>query len=792
MNRPVTIGNVHNMSLENFSSERPHLVAQFSCKTEAQDCMPVGAWKYELSVCCAAIWLHDMYCVTVRGVILTLQTSNVSGVIFKNVSKVTVQLLTTRYSSSDHYCLGIAIYEADTVKVQSSSASNCTYGLVFNSTTNIHINDITTTYNKWGVVLLETHNASITNTIVNNHKVGAFLRFVNNINITNTTASYSLIFGLHLWNMNNTNIINTTATHNGADGMYLDSMNNTHIIDVTATHNAWEGIFLYNMNNTSVINTATKYNGWEGMGFRNMNNTHITNITSTLNNGAKAFGELVLSGQVTIFWSTHTLIYNSSFTGISTSRTVTTEDPNSLPVVFWLRQSTLHISGCNFTSNHISAIRGDTSNITVSGNLIFSSNRALVGTALILVKDSILSPAENSHIHFLDNHATDTGGALYIGTNIKYYSWAQNTQCFLNTEGSRSQPRFVFVNNSAGMGGDILYGGDVALGWDGEWNCLDSFKNISNISQNGLSLISSDPSRVCLCNGTGLPDCLTLADPTPHSIYPGQSINISAVVVGQDFGTVAGSVYAQFLPNSSSGNLPQLQSWQKVQAGTQHNCSNLHYTILSHSEVSETTLVLTAHNSYVPKFLTKTDPKYVSWVKSYYHTSATKPLLYSDNPVYINISLLPCPPGFMLTTHPPFRCDCGWLLRSMNGVACYIQDQTIGRSGLLWVGMIQEDNGTNGTLAASKYCPLNYCNQEESNVILSKPDSQCNYNHSGILCGGCQPGLSLALGSAQCLPCSNNYLALLIPFTLAGPILMGVIKLLDLTISQGTLNGLTF
>ena len=26
-------------------------------------------------------------------------------------------------------------------------------------------------------------------------------------------------------------------------------------------------------------------------------------------------------------------------------------------------------------------------------------------------------------------------------------------------------------------------------------------------------------------------------------------------------------------------------------------------------------------------------------------------------------------------------------------------------------------------------------------------DIQCNYNHSGILCGGCQPGLSLALGS---------------------------------------------
>ena len=94
-------------------------------------------------------------------------------------------------------------------------------------------------------------------------------------------------------------------------------------------------------------------------------------------------------------------------------------------------------------------------------------------------------------------------------------------------------------------------------------------------------------------------DSLTLADPTPHSIYPGQSINISAVVVGQDFGTVSGSVYAQFLHISPKKNLPQLKPWQKVQAVMQHNSSNLYYTILPQSDIPETTLVLTAHDSYV-------------------------------------------------------------------------------------------------------------------------------------------------------------------------------------------------
>jgi len=53
----------------------------------------------------------------------------------------------------------------------------------------------------------------------------------------------------------------------------------------------------------------------------------------------------------------------------------------------------------------------------------------------------------------------------------------------------------------------------------------------------------------------------------------------------------------------------------------------------------------------------------------------------------------------------------------MQGIQCYIQDQTIGRSGLLWVGMIQDHNKTNKTVVVPEYCPLDYCNQEEGNVL---------------------------------------------------------------------------
>ena len=66
-------------------------------------------------------------------------------------------------------------------------------------------------------------------------------------------------------------------------------------------------------------------------------------------------------------------------------------------------------------------------------------------------------------------------------------------------------------------------------------------------------------------------------------------------------------------------------------------------------------------------------------------------------------------------------------------------------------------------------------------------------NRFGILCGECQSEYSLALASNICLLCSDNVnLALLIFFAAAGILLVLFIEVLDMTVSQGTINGLIF
>ena len=693
----------------------------------------------------------------------------------------------------------------NTLMSNTVSLSNSRHGLSIQNMNNTKIIYVITGKNGMdGMVLRLTINSTIiTIVVINNFLNGVDLVSMRNTWLTNIRAINNTDSGIAMLEMDSTHIINTIASLNSI-GIELNQTKNTNLRSIRVTYNTLEGAYLFRTDNVSITVLIASHNQGNGISITLSQNVSITAASILDNFGLILFSKLFslnffqLNGQMSVWSSTGIIIQENSFVNINPPSSVSTTGPSTLPAIIALFQSTLEIRDCYFNQNHISAVRAHKSNITLSGNVVFSNNIAVTGTAFILVEGSIISLVRDSNVEFENNFATNTGGVFYVGAedNLYFAGTFSYGKCFLNTPRDRTKIQFRFVNNSAGIGGDILYGGQVEFSLDCGWNCLESFENISTVTpyKNNLSLISSSPSRVCFCDENELPDCMIFSALANYSIYPGQNILISAVTVGQDFGTVAGSVYAQYIKRSSADNIPELDHVEKIQSVQQYGCNLLKYSIYSPNNVSELILVLTAQESIVSianlqgYFYKYTETMF----QQYYHTSRIEPMLYSNVVVYITISILPCPVGFMLTTEPPFKCDCNQLLQQIHGVHCNIQHQTLGRSGLVWVGMTQNDNGTNGTLAASQYCPINYCNRQDINVTLVKPDSQCINNHLGILCGACQPGLSLALGSERCLPCSNKYLILLIPFTLAGPVLVGFITFLDLTVSQGTINGLIF
>ena len=103
------------------------------------------------------------------------------------------------------------------------------------------------------------------------------------------------------------------------------------------------------------------------------------------------------------------------------------------------------------------------------------------------------------------------------------------------------------------------------------------------------------------------------------------------------------------------------------------------------------------------------------------------------------IILQPCPQGFSL--HSEGYCLCDIILSSHipSLTQCNIDDQTIPRPANSWISAHTVNNSH--SYHVSLHCPFDYCLPHSSHLNLSTPDSQCQFNRSGLLCGQCQQGL---------------------------------------------------
>ena len=280
-----------------------------------------------------------------------------------------------------------------------------------------------------------------------------------------------------------------------------------------------------------------------------------------------------------------------------------------------------------------------------------------------------------------------------------------------------------------------------------------NFYNISNISDsilaNNLTTIASDPYKVCPCiNGTLQCSIKSIALP---QIYPGQTFNIIVATVGQENGTVPSSVVASFgLESTASVDMGQ------VSQTTAATCTSLTYTIFSQNKNENLSLATAGKCPYITQNL------------------------------QLKLILRHCPRGFELSGNPA-QCRCQERLLEYTQI-CTIDDQKIHRTSNFWLGY---DNTTRG-LVLHPYCPFDYCTPPPNNFTMEHSDLQCSYNRTRLLCGQCQPGFSLVLGTSRCLRCSDYYLALLPVFAVAGLALVIFLFVCRLTVARGTINGLIF
>ena len=458
------------------------------------------------------------------------------------------------------------------------------------------------------------------------------------------------------------------------------------------------------------------------------------------------------SGVVDLFFSQY--ILSAAVISDSTFRNNTAKSFQHASVLSVNLINTL-IGNSHFIGNHMTAVNAISSILTLSGNVTFIGNESpLDGGAFRLSASPYytgptLKLSLPVNVSFIDNHARLKGGAIYSSATGRPPPLTFS-QCLFQIEGlteSDDLPTVLyFGNNSAGVAGDAVYGGNLEA-------CNSVLeKTYFDGNDDNTSLITSDPSQVCFCE-YGRPQC----NVTQYNVtaYRGQSFTVLAVAVGQRNGTTPTVVLAETTGTAVLGDSNELQE-------TGRKCTQLNYSIASQNSFEQITL--SPHNG-------------------------TNTGLLPD--ISIKVTFLDCPIGFIQSSS---KCVCAVTPENSN-IACDIDSNNITTTGI-WIGIADND------FVFSDNCPPGYCRASGVTVNLqdsydnetnnSFPEQLCARNHSGQLCGQCRDGYSRIIGSNACRRCSNSYLALIIVFALVGVILVAFIFALNMTVSLGTINSIVF
>ena len=415
--------------------------------------------------------------------------------------------------------------------------------------------------------------------------------------------------------------------------------------------------------------------------------------------------------------------------------------------------------------------------------------------------------------YFYDTNTTvftankaDYGGAVYVDdTNSGTCTSDLKTGCFLqvlavhNTEDERLKTQTIyFSQNYATNSGSTLYGGLLdrctvsqlaevykkipAYDYEDKDGGIAYFMNVSipkhysyytvgNDTQDYYEYfiptnisISSRPVRVCLCINNEH-DC---THQSHVEVKKGETFTVTLAAVDQIGQPVNATIQTSL--NFSGSGLAEGQLARKIPA----ECTDLEFNVVCPHKSENLTL--------------------------YALDGPCKDAELSKKTIEIHFQPCSCLLGLQISGVNTTNCSC----ECHSDISRYVEHCDSHTGSLIkqpqsrvWISYINDTNLT-GYLVYPN-CPFDYCFSTSPSINLNQPngaDVQCAFNRSSQLCGSCQPGLSLSLGSSRCLPCPNYWPALLVAITIAailtGIALVTLLLILNMSVAVGTLNGLIF
>ena len=562
---------------------------------------------------------------------------------------------------------------------------------------------------------------------------------------TGATTSYSggggaLLF-VHSGSLNILYIENTTFIENYQKGLLL-SLQGNRIIKATIK----DTTFSFNFGDGGLVGGAFIYIISDY--YYNDINLYIHNTKFDSNTGValRVHGNPILT-----------------MTDVHVTNTVTITDSQSsqnvegaLQLICFGVKNIVTLSNVHVTNNNMTGlwIEGCQVYFADKSSIIANNKSPGNGGGMYAKSNSILSTFYVT-VHFINNTATQYGGAIYSTANLV----SSFTDRLLTYGIDCTFHKFfaTFSDNYAQIAGNDIYGGFYYIKVD-----LPYFNDVVKCNYHNLqsvncfskilssSSITSAPLGACICINNSYIDCTQrLLD---KEVYPGQTITLSLVTVGMCGGISPGSIVTK-------GTSVSLKLDEADQI-TDIHCKSFTYQVKANTTTTEGKITIETSGS----------------------------LQLNGSILTINITLLPCPLGLVLNNLLG-TCICDDIINVVKP-QCNVSwmPYPIKRSGNNWLSYNNKFN----CFIAHTNCPFDYCNTSLISLNLNNTDLQCTYNRSGYLCGQCQPGLSVVIGSNECSKCNNINLFFLVPFALAGILLTVLLLILNMTVSSGTINGLLF
>ena len=253
--------------------------------------------------------------------------------------------------------------------------------------------------------------------------------------------------------------------------------------------------------------------------------------------------------------------------------------------------------------------------------------------------------------------------------------------------------------------------------------------------------------QICYCPYDGPYDCtVDLLGP----VYPGQRLQVELCMpqaVSDDYYVLHVETHSVALPNTTCKIAHQTELINSIR----NHSETFNFTIISECELCGLFLTIQP---------------------------------YIRNTFYVK--LLTCPVGFTLQNG---KCDCDPFLPP-DIDTCYIDLSAIKCPANTWTTAYTLTNNTTNYLI-SDY-PMGYCLPYSTNVNLVYPDLQCQFNRTGILCSQCPHPLSMVFASSRCMQCTNVHILITIIVIVAGIVLVVLLYVLNLTVTNGAINGIIF